>query len=74
MLPMTALSLQDIRRLAAELAVDPRSVQAEIEGRRVRGMAGDRIRRALAARGVASGSSPTPNMLGIAATRGGRML
>jgi hypothetical protein len=44
--------ISEIRRVAAELQCDPRSVEAELSGRRVRGMVGERIRRYLTTRGV----------------------
>lgn len=70
MLPMTTLSLIEVRRLAAEIEVDPRSVNAVLAGRHVRGVAGDKIRRALAARGVALPAvAPVP--LAAAAMRAG---
>jgi hypothetical protein len=36
-----------VREIALEASCDPRSVQRELGGERVRGLAGDRIRRAL---------------------------
>lgn len=49
------LSRADVLRIAAEANVDPRSVTAELDAmrgkrKRVRGLSGDRIRAALAAR------------------------
>lgn len=43
-----------IRRIAVDTATDPRSVARELRGERVRGMAGERIRRALHAAGLPS--------------------
>lgn len=48
----TMPTVPEIRRIAAELQCDPRSVEAELSGRRVRGMVGERIRRYLSARGA----------------------
>lgn len=46
-----------IRRLAVEAEADPRSVEARLRGKKVRGLAGHRIDRVLAAHGL------TPGML-----------
>jgi hypothetical protein len=43
----TKLSADEARRLAVQGDVDPRSLIAVLEGRRVRGMAGRRARRVL---------------------------
>lgn len=42
----------DVRRLAAEIEVDWRSVAKQLRGEHVRGLAGDRIRRTLRERGL----------------------
>ena len=52
-----------VLRLAAEAMVDPRSVHAELlaargERRHVRGVAGERVRRVLAAHGYLSSEAP----------------
>lgn len=52
------LSIIEIRRIAVELECDPRSVESEINGRRVRGVVGERIRRYLEQRGVAPSAAP----------------
>ncbi len=41
-----------VREIALEAEVDPRSVRKMLSGKRVRGVAGDRIRRALKRRGL----------------------
>lgn len=40
------------RKLAVEASVDPRTIVRTLEGRRVRGMAGDRARRVLVEAGL----------------------
>jgi hypothetical protein len=54
MLTMTTPHLDPfaIRALAAELRCDPRSIVAELAGRRVRGAAGEIIRQRLQAMGM----------------------
>jgi hypothetical protein len=44
-----------VRRLAVEAEADPRSVERRLRGALVRGMAGHRIDRVLAAHGLAPG-------------------
>jgi hypothetical protein len=46
-----------IRRIAVDTMTDPRSVAAELAGKRVRGLAGERIRRALRTAGLPSSES-----------------
>jgi hypothetical protein len=46
-----------IRRIAVDTATDPRSVAREIRGERVRGIAGERIRRALRTAGLPTSDS-----------------
>lgn len=53
------LSIIETRRIAVELECDPRSVESEINGRRVRGVVGERIRRYLEQRGVSPSAAPT---------------
>jgi hypothetical protein len=69
------LSIIEIRRIAVELECDPRSVESEINGRRVRGVVGERIRRHLETRGFGIQSLPgsPPAMAGaVGLHRGGR--
>jgi hypothetical protein len=49
------LDTATIRRLAVEADVDPRSVERRLRGERVRGLAGHRIDRVLAAHDLAPG-------------------
>ena len=42
-----SISGADLKRLALDASVDPRTLQAVLEGRPVRGMAGERARKAL---------------------------
>lgn len=44
-----------IRRLAVEAEADPRSVEARLHGKKVRGLAGHRIDRVLEAHGLPPG-------------------
>jgi len=54
-----------ILQVAAESLTDARSVEAELNGRRVRGQAGIRIRNALARRRMISvGAAPGSSMIG----------
>lgn len=46
-----------IREIAFEAQADPRSVARELRGERVRGVVGDRIRRALRARDLPTSDS-----------------
>jgi hypothetical protein len=46
-----------IREVALEAQCDPRSVARELRGERVRGLAGDRIRRALRRRDLPTSES-----------------
>lgn len=50
-----AIDTATVRRLAVEAEADPRSVEARLRGKRVRGMAGHRIDRVLAKHGLAPG-------------------
>ena len=53
-----SVPIAEVRRIAAELEVDPRSVEKELRRERVRGIAGEKIRRALEARGLPTSDRP----------------